>query len=65
METTYTASEMLALVRMHFDDAFSSSDYKTWDWSLPTYLIQGISGWSEERLAAIVDFYHNGPSAVR
>jgi hypothetical protein len=33
--TTYTNSEMLELVTLHFRDAFSERDYSKWDWSLP------------------------------
>ena len=62
---TYTNAEMLELVRMHFREAFSGPDYSKWDWSLPLYLIEGVSGWTEGKLARLVDFYHNGPRSVR
>lgn len=65
MDTTYTYTEMLELVGMHFTAAFSDPDYTKWDWSLPMYLITGVNGWSEARLAAVVDGYHNGPARVR
>lgn len=63
--TTYTTAEMLELVALHFRDAFSSPNYEQWDWSLPLYLIEGVSGWTQSRLEAVVDFYHNGPARCR
>ena len=63
--TTYTNSEMLELVALHFRDAFSERDYSKWDWSLPLYLIEGVSGWTEGRLERLVDYYHNGPRSCR
>lgn len=62
---TYTNAEMLELVRMHFREAFSDRDYSKWDWSLPLYLIEGVPGWTEGKLASLVDFYHNGPARCR
>lgn len=63
-QTTYTNAEMLELVGLHFSEAFTGH-YSQWDWSLPLYLIEGVSGWTESRLASIVDFYHNGPAWAR
>lgn len=62
---TYTNAEMLELVAIHFSEAWAGRHYSQWDWSLPLYLIEGVSGWSEARLARIVDFYHNGPDWAR
>ena len=62
---TYTNAEMLELVQMHFSEAFSDRDYSKWDWSLPLYLIEGVPGWTEGKLASLVDFHLNGPARCR
>ena len=61
---TYTNAEMLELVAIHFREVFARH-HSQWDWSLPLYLIEGTPEWTEERLAHIVDFYHNGPARGR
>ena len=64
-QTTYTNAEMFELVRMHFDEAFSDRDYTKWDWSLPLYLIEGATGWTQARLEGLVDSCLNGSSRCR
>lgn len=61
---TYTAREMLELVRMHFEEAFGDPDHTKWSWALPMYLIEGTD-WTEDKLLQIVDFHHNGPTYAR
>ncbi|NBV88199.1 MAG: hypothetical protein EBR88_01595 [Betaproteobacteria bacterium] len=62
---TLTPQQMYVLVAEHFRSAFWSSDPSKWDWSLPVHLIEGVPGWTQARLEAVVDLYHNGPAHCR